>query len=150
MRKKMQRGVVTVEFSFLLPVLLLILLGIAQFSWLVSNFIIVTHAASVGAHQLASERGYSNPYSDTVASITNALGPIHAGINISASVNGVSCTSDSTCQSALGTMANAPAAGSTVTVTLGRAFNPLYSGPWGGLASIMPKNITSTMTEVIQ
>jgi Flp pilus assembly protein TadG len=150
MQKKVQRGVVTLEFSLLLPVLLLILLGIAQFSWLFSNFIVVTHAASVGAHQFAAERGFSSPYSDTVASVTNALGPFHTGITISTSVNGVPCASDSACQSALGTMANALAAGSTVTVTLAQAFNPLYSGSWGALASIMPKNITSTMTEVVQ
>ncbi|WP_175967256.1 TadE/TadG family type IV pilus assembly protein [Burkholderia sp. BCC0322] len=150
MRKRKQRGVVTVEFSLLLPVLLLILLGIAQFSWMISNFIIVTYATSVGAHQLASERGFSTPYSDTVSSITNALGPIRTGINISTSVNGSPCTSDSTCQAALGTMANALAAGSTVTVTIAHAFSPLYSGSWGSLANLMPKNITSTMTEVIQ
>lgn len=150
MQKKAQRGVATVEFSFLLPVLLLILLGIAQFSWLIFNFIIVTHAASVGAHQFASERGFSTPYSDTVSSVTNALGPIRTGISISTSVNGVSCTSDSACQTALGTMANSLAAGSTVTVTIGHVFNPLYSGSWGSLGSIMPKNITSTMTEVAQ
>ncbi|CAB3764896.1 hypothetical protein GQ57_17185 [Burkholderia sp. MSh2] len=150
MRGKRQRGVAAVEFSLLLPVLLLILLGIAQFSWLISNFIIVTQAASVGAHQFASERGFSTPYSDTVSIVTNALGPLRTGFSISTSVNGVACTSDSACQAALGTMSNAPAAGSTATVTLGHAFSPLYAGAWGALASIMPKNITSTMTEVIQ
>lgn len=150
MRRRIQRGVVTIEFSLLLPVLLLILLGIVQFSWMILNFIIVAYAASVGAHQLASERGYSTPYSDTVSSITRALGPVRTGINISTSVNGAACTSDSTCQAALGTMANALVAGSTVTVTIAHAFSPLYSGSWGSLASIMPKNITSTMTELIQ
>jgi len=150
MWKKKQRGVATVEFAMLLPVLLLILVGIAQFSWLISNFILVTHAAGVGAHQLASERGFSKPYSDTVSSVTSALGPLNTDITISTSVNGVPCSSDNACQTALGTMTNAPAAGSTVTVSLAYAFSPLFSGSLGTLASAVPKNITSTMTEVIQ
>jgi Flp pilus assembly protein TadG len=150
MQKKSHRGGAAVEFALLLPLLLVILIGIAQFSWLIGNYIIVTHAAAVGAHLLASERGFSSPYTETVASVTNALGPLQNPLAITTSINGVACTSNSACQSALGTMTNAPSAGSTATVSLVYTFTPFFSGTLGGVSIFAPNQIASTMTEVIQ
>jgi Flp pilus assembly protein TadG len=65
MKRKNQRGVAAVEFALVLPILLALLFGTAQFGWLMNNYIVLTNAASLGAHLLASERGYAAPYTDT-------------------------------------------------------------------------------------
>ena len=60
MKRERQSGAAVVEFALVLPVLFLVLFGAVQFGWLMNNYLMLTNAASVGAHLLASERGYSH------------------------------------------------------------------------------------------
>jgi Flp pilus assembly protein TadG len=47
--------------AVLMPVILLVLLGIAQFGWLLVNYIVVGNAASSAARTFASQRGTTTP-----------------------------------------------------------------------------------------
>jgi Flp pilus assembly protein TadG len=150
MTRKQQRGSVAVELALVTPVLLLILLGIAQFGWFINNYVLLVNAATAGAHQLASERGYSTPYTDTknlVLSETATLGKAPA---ITMSVGGTACASDTACASALGTTTQAPAAGTQATVSLSFSFAPLFTGTLYSLASMMPSSLSSSMSDYVQ
>jgi Flp pilus assembly protein TadG len=58
---KSQRGSAAIEMAVLMPVILLVLLGIAQFGWLLVNYIVVGNAASSAARTFASQRGTTTP-----------------------------------------------------------------------------------------
>jgi len=150
MKLKNQRGATAVEFALVLPILLALLFGTVQFGWLMNNYLALTNAASLAAHLLASERGYATPYSDTQAAILAATPSLKNAITISMSVGGTSCTSDSTCATALGTSTQAPAAGTEASVSLGYSFTPLFSGTLYNLKSIMPTSLSATMSELVQ
>jgi Flp pilus assembly protein TadG len=97
-----ERGAVAIEFAFLLPVLLLLLLGAIQFGLLLKNYVMLTNAVSVGAMQFAISRSNTTPASGTWSAITNAAPNLTPTTNITMtlSVNGTACTSASGVSSA--------------------------------------------------
>lgn len=108
-------GVAAVEFAFLLPVLLLVMVGTFTFGIAFNNYIILTNAAQAGTFQLAVSRGASTtPWNDTRTAVFNAApGLTQANLTITLTVNGTACTSNSTCQTAL-----AAATGQSAAVTV--------------------------------
>ena len=108
-------GAAAVEFAFIAPVYLLLIIGGLVFSIVFGNYLVVTNAAYAGTSQLLLSRGVSTPYSNTVAAVQTAAGNLTiANLSIAVSVNGTSCSSDSACQSALSTAASQQA---SVTVS---------------------------------
>src|ERR1700683_1669735 len=107
---KDHEGSALVEFTLVLPVLMFLILGLAQFGLIFYNYILVMNAAATGARQLSISRLDSTAYTDTVSAINSAAGGI-SGLSITLSVNGTHCTTNSgtgSCQTAL---QNANAAG---------------------------------------
>jgi Flp pilus assembly protein TadG len=150
MKRKDQRGAAAVELALVLPLLLALIFGTVQFGWLINNYLVLTNAASLGAHQLASERGYASPYTDTQSAILAQTGGLNGALTISMSVGGTSCSSNSTCATALGTSTQAPAAGTQASVQLGYVFSPLFGGALYSLRAIMPNGLSARMSEVVQ
>jgi Flp pilus assembly protein TadG len=141
-----QRGIAAVEFALLAPPLLVIVLGIAQFGWLLGNYVMVTNAASSGARYFAAQRGSATPYTATKTQVTASAAYLNSGnLSITTYVNGTQCTSDSDCATDLSAAANSPA---TVTVTYS-SFSPLFNGSLAGLVG-MPASLNSTMVERVQ
>jgi Flp pilus assembly protein TadG len=93
-------GSVLVEFTLVLPVLLFLILGLAQFGMIFYNYILLTNAAATGARQFSISRLDSTPYTDTQSAINSASTNL-SGLTITMSVNGTTCSSDSSCQTAL-------------------------------------------------
>jgi Flp pilus assembly protein TadG len=146
-----ESGAVTVEFSLVIPVLLLMLFGIAGFGMFFNNYILLTNAASVGARILASERGYSTPYSDTQAAIQQATTTMHSAPTITMTVGGTACTSDTSCATALGTATQPPPSGTQATVSLTYALPVLAPGSLPrSIASMLPSNVVATMSNYVQ
>ncbi len=150
MKQKGQRGIVAVELAFVLPLLLAVLFAVFEFSWFICNYLMLSNAAAVGAHVLASERGYSKPYTDAQNAIFSVVKPLTGTSTIVASIGGVKCSSDSACQTALGTMTTAPAAGTVATVSLAYAFAPILDVNFWNLTSMLPKQMTASMSETVQ
>jgi Flp pilus assembly protein TadG len=150
LKRARQHGGVSVEMAFVTPVLLAMLFGIVQFGWLFNNYVTVTNAATMAAHQLASERGYSTPYTDTKNVVTSETSSLFSTPTITMSVGGTACSSDTTCATALGSSTQAPAAGTQATVALSYSFKPLLSGTLYSLGSIMPANLKSSMSDYVQ
>jgi Flp pilus assembly protein TadG len=62
--KKDERGQTMAEFALILPILLVLLLGIAQFGVAFNNYITLTDAVRAGARKAAVSRNSSNPAAD--------------------------------------------------------------------------------------
>ncbi|APC15215.1 hypothetical protein BLL42_05570 [Pseudomonas frederiksbergensis] len=156
MNTRHETGATVVEFTLVLPVLLMLLFGIIQFGWLFYNYAVLTNAASTGARLLATQRGYATPYSDTKNAVLSAAGIIaplaslNQTLTINVAVNGASCQSDAACATALGTASQAPAAGTQASITLTYLFAPVLGGSLGSLALIVPPSLNATMSELVQ
>ena len=114
---KDRTGSALVEFAIVFPLLVFLILGLAQFGLIFYNYILVTNAAATGARQLSISRWDPTPYTDTVNAINNATTNL-SGLTITLSVNGTACTSDSSCSTGTtGTtgLQNAPLPSSTAT-----------------------------------
>lgn len=143
-------GAILVEFTLLLPALLLLLMGIFQFGLVFYNYIMVTNAAAAGARTFAYGRWDSNIYTDTAAAINSASSNL-SGLTIALSVNGTACASNSACQTALQnayTAAVIPPEPVSVTVQYacnGNAIMPTYLI---NLTGVCP--LTSTTRQPVQ
>ena len=99
---KDDRGVSAIEFAIVAPIMLGILMGIIQFGIAMNQYLNLTNAVAQGALTLALARGTTNPYSATTTAIgTAAPNLVTANITITVRINGVACSTDSTCASAL-------------------------------------------------
>ncbi|MGF6571991.1 Flp pilus assembly protein TadG [Paraburkholderia sp. GAS333] len=151
MTLKKQKGIAAVELAITLPVLLLIVLGLAQFGWMLSNYMMVSNAASAGARYFAAQRGTTNPYTGTQAQVQTSAAVLNSSnLSITASVNGGNCTSDAACAADLTSAASGAAvANAVVTVTYSN-FSPLFKGSLSGLYSMMPSALVATAVERVQ
>jgi Flp pilus assembly protein TadG len=108
-------GSPAVEFALIAPLLLMLLMGIIQFSIAFNNNIELTEAVRTGARNFAISRAIASatPYSTTISTIAASAGNLTAAsITVTVSVAGTSCSTDSACATALST-----AAGGTAVVT---------------------------------
>jgi len=104
------RGTAMVEFGLLAPVLLLILLGTAQFGLTLNQYVMLTNAVGVGAMQFALSRSDTTPYTDAVSAVKAAATTLTpASLTITLSVNGTACGTDAACVTALTNNVGQPA-----------------------------------------
>ena len=97
--------------------LLMLLMGIIQFSITFNNYIELTEAVRTGGRNFSISRSTASatPYSSTVAAIQNSAGNLSAAnLTVTTKVNGTACSTDSGCAGALSTAAGEP---STVSAT---------------------------------
>jgi Flp pilus assembly protein TadG len=96
------RGVSAIEFAIVAPVVLAIGIGMLKFGVAMSHSLMLTSAAAQGAQTLALSRGTSTPYTSTTTAIVNAAPALTpAQITTIVTINGVACTTDSACSTAL-------------------------------------------------
>jgi Flp pilus assembly protein TadG len=103
-------GTALIEFAFVMPLLMAMLVGMFMFGLTIHNYISVTGAAEAGMLQLTVSRGDTTPWTDTTNVIYAAAPTLtKANLTVTVSVNGTACTSDATCVTALSTAAGLPA-----------------------------------------
>src|SRR5579863_618481 len=72
-RGRGQKGTALLEFAFVVPVLLVIVMGIIVFGTAMNNYLQLTEATAAGARYVAVSRGQTtNPCADTIPVITSA------------------------------------------------------------------------------
>jgi Flp pilus assembly protein TadG len=71
-----EKGQTMVEFTLVLPVLLVVLFGIIQFGITFSNYVALTDAVRAGARTAAISRSAADPVGDTKARVINASGDL--------------------------------------------------------------------------
>jgi Flp pilus assembly protein TadG len=92
-----ERGAALVEFALVAPVLLLIMLGTAQFGITLNQYVMLTNAVGVGGMQFAISRSDTTPSSDAWRAITTAASTLTpANLPITLSVNGTACVTNAT------------------------------------------------------
>ena len=146
-------GAVLVEFAFMLPMLLVVLLGVLQFGIFYYDYIALANAAAAGARQFSEGRLDETVYADTVNAIKNATCNLSTGgctlnsanLTITLKVNGGACASNSSCQSALTT---AQSQKQPASVKLSYSCTLLMPIGWVNLGGICP--LTITLTERVQ
>jgi Flp pilus assembly protein TadG len=117
-----ERGTALVEFGLAVPVLLLIVVGTAQFGLALNSYVTLTDAVRAGARQFAVSRGDSSPKTNAVNRIySSAPNLTQADLTIALSVNGTACATDSACSTAL-------ASGLPATVTASYPCSLVVSG----------------------
>ncbi|WP_175951735.1 TadE/TadG family type IV pilus assembly protein [Burkholderia sp. BCC0405] len=148
---KSQEGSAAIEMAVTMPVILLVLLGIAQFGWLLVNYIAVGNAASSAARTFASQRGTTTPYTTTLAQAKAAASFLNqSSITISTSVNSIACTDDAGCAADLAPASSA-AVNVPITVSVNYSgFNPVVSANYLNLKSMMPSLLAATVTARVQ
>ena len=143
------KGVAAIEFALIAPALFLLLLGTVQFGLLLSNYVMLTNAANVGAMQFAISRSDTTPYTDTVAAIKAAAPNLTAAnLTITLTVNGTACSSDSACQTAL-TNAAPSSGGSLQPASVTVAYPCGSQWTWYSFWSTSCQ-LSSSMTEGVQ
>jgi Flp pilus assembly protein TadG len=71
-RRRRTRGQAMVEFTLILPCLMLLILGIYQFGQTYADYIQVTNAARDGGRKALVSRGDANGVADTITAAKNA------------------------------------------------------------------------------
>ncbi len=97
-RFRRENGQALVEFSLVLPILLVVMLGLMKFGLLFENYLTLTDAVRAGARQLAIGRGGSDPCAAAVTATQNAGGSLSLSGRVTTSItvnnaNGTTCTS---------------------------------------------------------
>jgi Flp pilus assembly protein TadG len=111
-----------IEFALTLPVVLLVITGIATFGVAMNNYLIMTQATSVGARQVAVSRLQTTDPCQVISSAVIAAAPTlnSAKLGFSYQLNsvpytGTSCSSSSTSSGAAGNLVQGKPAQVTVT-----------------------------------
>jgi Flp pilus assembly protein TadG len=136
-----QRGQSLVEFTFALPVLVLLMTGMTSFGFALHNSIILTNAVNAGAQQLAFSRGQTtDPCATANAVILYAAPSLSGSISLTYVISGTTYTSSS-CTGGVSKMAQ----GATVQIT---GTYPCVLAVYGQTYS--PCNLKAQVSEVIQ
>ena len=143
-----ENGATAIEFAFIAPILILLLLGAIEFGIVLKNWLTLTNAVNVGAMQFAISRSDTNAYSDTVSALEAAAPSLTAAnLTITLSVNGTACSTNATCSAAL---TSAAPSGGTVTPSAVTATYPCASGLLFYNFWSLSCTLSSTMTEGVQ
>jgi Flp pilus assembly protein TadG len=145
-------GSALVEFTFVLPVLMFILLGIAQFGLIFYDYHLVAYAAASGARNLAISRLDSTAYADTVTVINRAAGGL-SGLTVTMTVNGAagSCSADPACQNNLQSAyaaAAVPPEPVSVTVSYQCNANAILPINWINMTGVCP--VATTIQQAVE
>jgi Flp pilus assembly protein TadG len=149
-----KRGAAAVEFAIVAPVLLLIMVGTAQFGIALNQYVMLTNAVAVGAQLFSTSAGTASPYTTTVNAMIQAASPTltlpsaNIAAKVCTAVSSGSCTtwssactdsSSPTCLTLLNSYAGNPA---QVTATYSWSLPIVqYTYAW---------TTTASMTERIQ
>jgi|SRR5581483_141786 len=90
-----ERGGALVEFTLVMPFLLLVMTGIASFGIALHNSLVLTNAVNTGAQLLAFSRGQTtDPCATAYGAISTAAPALTSGISVSYIINGTTYSSN--------------------------------------------------------
>jgi Flp pilus assembly protein TadG len=118
-----RNGATAVEFAIAVPLFSTLIIGIAQGGLLLFDEIELAYAANVGSRTFATARqpltagGTATPFTSTINAIANSGGLTLTKSNVTLSVGGSSCASDSACLTSLNNAYNSDAYYSTTNAT---------------------------------
>lgn len=113
--QNMQRGQSLIEFTLIVPLLMLTTTGIVAFGLALHNNLMLTSAVNTGAQTLAFSRGQTtDPCATAYSAITNAAPSLTSGLSVTFVINGTTYSSNS-CTSGASNMVQGASAQVTAT-----------------------------------
>lgn len=105
-----ERGQSLIEFTLIVPLLLLITTGIIAFGIALHNDLVLTNAVNSGAQVLSMSRGQTtDPCATAYSAISGAAPSLTSGMSLSFVINGTSYSSTTCTAAASGMVAGASA-----------------------------------------
>jgi Flp pilus assembly protein TadG len=136
-----ERGGALVEFTLVMPFLLLVATGMAAFGMALHNDLVLTNAVNTGAQALAFSRGQtSDPCATAYSAISSAAPSLTSGLSLSFVINGSSYAATTSCTAGAAGMVQGASAQVTGTY-------PCALGVFGESFTCALK---SQITEIIQ
>lgn len=95
-RAKNERGSAFIEFTLVMPVLLLVATGLASFGIALHNDLVLTNAVTAGAQLASISRGQTtDPCATAYTAISNAAPSLTSGLSVRYIINGTTYNSNS-------------------------------------------------------
>jgi Flp pilus assembly protein TadG len=111
-----ERGGSFVEFTLVMPVLLLVMTGLVSFGFALHNDLVLTNAVNTGAQLLAISRGQTtDPCATAYAAISGAAPSLKTGLSLTFVINGATYTATNTCTAGAANMVQGASAKVTAT-----------------------------------
>ena len=137
-----KRGAGLVEFTLVMPVLLLVATGMVSFGMALHNELVLTNAASIGTQQVAFSRGQTtDPCATGYTAIHNAAPALSSGLSLTFVINGTTYSSTTSCTAGAANMVQ----GSTIQITASYPYTlAIFRGP------MTTKSLVAQVSEYIQ
>ncbi len=122
-----RRGGTLIEFTLVMPILLLVMTGMASFGFALHNDLVLTNAVNLGTQLLAFSRGQTtDPCATAYAAITGAAPSLSSGLSVTYVINGTTYSTN-TCSAGATNMVQGASAQITASypcnlAVLGEAF----------------------------
>jgi Flp pilus assembly protein TadG len=111
-----ERGGSFVEFTLVMPILMLTMTGLVTFGFALHNDLVLTNAVNTGAQLLAISRGQTTDPCATASTAIGAAAPsLKTGLLLTFVINGVSYPSTTTCTAGVANMVQGGSAQITAT-----------------------------------
>lgn len=129
-RRGNQLGQSLVEFSIVVPVLLLVMSGLVSFGFALHNDVALTNAVNLGAQSLAFSRGQTaDPCATAYSAISGAAPSLTNGLTLNFVINGTSYSAVTSCTAAASDMVQGASAQITASypctlAVVGMSFSP--------------------------
>jgi Flp pilus assembly protein TadG len=93
-----RRGQSAIEFTLVIPILLLIMTGLLSFGLALHNFMVLTSAVNTGAQLLAISRGQTtDPCATAHSAIAAAAPSLNSGLSLTFVIDGSTYSSTTSC-----------------------------------------------------
>ena len=115
-----ERGGSLIEFTLVMPILLLVMTGMVSFGFALHNDLVLTNAVNTGAQLLSFSRGQTtDPCATAYTAITNAASTLNtSSISLSFVINGTTYASTTSCPAGASNMVQGASAQVTGTYPL--------------------------------
>lgn len=112
-RKRASRGNALIEFTLIMPLLLLLATGMVSFGFALENELQLTNAVNLGAQAVAFSRGQTtDPCATGYTAISNAAPALTSGLSLTFVINGTTYSGVTSCTAGASNMVQ----GATVEV----------------------------------
>jgi Flp pilus assembly protein TadG len=111
-----QRGGALIEFTLVMPILLLTMTGVSSFGFALHNDLVLTNAVNTGGQLLAISRGQTtDPCATAYTAISGAAPSLKTGLSLTFVINGSTYTATTTCTAGAANMVQGASAQVTAT-----------------------------------
>jgi Flp pilus assembly protein TadG len=111
-----ERGQAAVEFTLVIPILLLVMTGMLSFGIAMHNFLVLSYGVNSGAQLLAFSRGQTtDPCATASAAIHSAVPGLNSGLSLSFVIDGTTYSSTTSCPAGAANLVQGASAQVTAT-----------------------------------